>query len=202
MLVFAFCLCYLQYALPCMDQMTWDVTFFSVSYQGICYGWGDPHYVTFDGTYYGFQGNCSYWLVKEILPKYNFSVMIDNYYCGATDGLSCPQSIMVFYNSYRIFITQKDINGIFTNQVIKCTVTFLHFLSYPISIIFAFSAIATTDLDLYTVHTGTYIFYRYTCNSLPSKEGLSYLTNSLVKGYYWHLYNNAFCFRFLWMTSL
>ncbi|KAM7423466.1 hypothetical protein PAMA_000019 [Pampus argenteus] len=85
--------------------------------QCICYGWGDPHYVTFDGTYYSFQGNCSYWLVKEILLKYNFSVMIDNYYCGAADGLSCPQSITVFYKNYKIFITQKDINGIFTNQI-------------------------------------------------------------------------------------
>ncbi|KAK2853379.1 hypothetical protein Q5P01_006040 [Channa striata] len=85
--------------------------------QCICYGWGDPHYVTFDGTYYGFQGNCSYWLVKEILPKYNFSVMIDNYYCGAPDGLSCPQSITVFYKSYKVFITQKNINGVFTNQI-------------------------------------------------------------------------------------
>uniref|UniRef100_A0A8P4K1H7 Mucin 5f n=1 Tax=Dicentrarchus labrax TaxID=13489 RepID=A0A8P4K1H7_DICLA len=87
--------------------------------QCVCYGWGDPHYVTFDGTYYGFQGNCSYWLVKEILPRYNFSVMIDNYYCGAADGLSCPQSITVFYQNYKIFITQKDINGDFINQVIK-----------------------------------------------------------------------------------
>lgn len=94
---------------------------------GICYGWGDPHYVTFDGTYYGFQGNCSYWLVKEILPKYNFGVMIDNYYCGAPDGLSCPQSITVFYKTYKIFITQKDINGIFTNEVtvLRGTITII-----------------------------------------------------------------------------
>ncbi|AWP02053.1 putative mucin-5AC [Scophthalmus maximus] len=85
--------------------------------QCMCYGWGDPHYVTFDGTYYAFQGNCSYWLVKEILPKYHFSVMIDNFYCGSVDGLSCPQSITVFYKSYKIFITQKDFNGHFTNKI-------------------------------------------------------------------------------------
>ncbi|XP_070762888.1 intestinal mucin-like protein [Enoplosus armatus] len=83
----------------------------------MCYGWGDPHYVTFDGTYYGYQGSCSSWLVKEISPKYNFGVIIDNEYCGAEDGLSCPQSITVFYKSYKIFITQKDVNEIYTNLI-------------------------------------------------------------------------------------
>lgn len=51
--------------------------------------------------------------------------MIDNYYCGAPDGLSCPQSITVFYKSYKIFITQKDINGIFTNEVTNINIFLL-----------------------------------------------------------------------------
>ncbi|XP_045069425.1 mucin-5AC-like [Coregonus clupeaformis] len=85
--------------------------------RSICYGWGDPHYVTFDGTYYGFQRNCSYVLVKEILPKYNFSVVIDNYYCDAADGLSCPQSLTIYYQSYEIFMTKKDVDGVFTSLI-------------------------------------------------------------------------------------
>uniref|UniRef100_A0A8C9SH22 Mucin-2-like n=1 Tax=Scleropages formosus TaxID=113540 RepID=A0A8C9SH22_SCLFO len=72
-----------------------------------CYGWGDPHIVTFDGTYYSFQENCTYVLVKEINPVYNFKVLIDNVYCGAQDGVSCPHSLIVQYNSYEVIFVQS-----------------------------------------------------------------------------------------------
>ncbi|XP_062351339.1 mucin-5AC-like [Cinclus cinclus] len=84
--------------------------------QCVCSGWGDPHYITFDGTYYTFLENCTYVLVKQIVPRYdNFRVYIDNYYCDAKDGLSCPKSILIFYKSAEVVLTRELVNGVMTN---------------------------------------------------------------------------------------
>ncbi|XP_054581705.1 mucin-5AC [Eptesicus fuscus] len=87
--------------------------------QCVCSGWGDPHYITFDGTYYTFLDNCTYVLVQQIVPVYgHFRVLIDNYFCDAEDGLSCPQSIIVEYRRERVVLTRKPVRGVMTNEII------------------------------------------------------------------------------------
>ncbi|XP_008590980.1 PREDICTED: intestinal mucin-like protein, partial [Galeopterus variegatus] len=70
-----------------------------------CTGWGDPHFVTFDGLYYSYQGNCTYVLVEEVTPTVdNFGVYIDNYHCDVNDKVSCPRTIIVRHETQEVLI--------------------------------------------------------------------------------------------------
>lgn len=101
----------------------------------ICTGWGDPHYVTFDGTYYSYQGSCTYTLVEEIQKKIdNFGIYIDNYDCGAQDRVSCPRDIIVRHESQIIRIAAKSLNPISLQVIVNDEVVGTPYKKYGVKV--------------------------------------------------------------------
>ncbi|XP_061891631.1 mucin-2-like [Entelurus aequoreus] len=76
-----------------------------------CKGWGDPHYITFDGLYYNYQGNCTYVLMEEITPKHRLKIFVDNINCNPTKQVTCPRSLIISYISEVIVLKSQNLVG-------------------------------------------------------------------------------------------
>ncbi|XP_054708363.1 hemocytin-like [Uloborus diversus] len=71
----------------------------------VCRGHGDPNYITFDGHYYAFQGNCTYILVQHQQADdqvMNFRILATNVECPEEPLTSCTDGLTILWNGHTI----------------------------------------------------------------------------------------------------
>ncbi|KAK3108443.1 hypothetical protein FSP39_008068, partial [Pinctada imbricata] len=75
----------------------------------VCWASGDPHYYTFDGYHYPFQGNCEYVLARD-KEEGKFSILAENVQCGST-GVTCTKKIVIQIHAYTLELVRgKELN--------------------------------------------------------------------------------------------
>eukprot|EP00079_Xenopus_tropicalis_P034873 XP_017948644.1 PREDICTED: intestinal mucin-like protein [Xenopus tropicalis] len=100
----------------------------------VCSGWGD-HHLTFDGTYYAYQGSCSYVLMEEIVKTVdNFGIYLDNYDCGDKSGINCPRKLTVRHKTREITISPKTVSPISLETHVNGNLVLLPYTKYGVNI--------------------------------------------------------------------
>ncbi|NXM24955.1 MUC2 protein, partial [Oxyruncus cristatus] len=81
----------------------------------VCYGtcmiYGSGHYITFDGKFYDFDGNCEYVATQDFCGDKNssgsFSIITENVPCGTT-GVTCSKAIKMFLGKTELKLENKE----------------------------------------------------------------------------------------------
>jgi len=77
----------------------------SLADDAVCAVFGDPHYRSFDGRIFNFQGTCSYVLAETCIER-NFSVRVRND-ARLSNGFAWTKSVRVNIGRAKIYLLQK-----------------------------------------------------------------------------------------------
>ncbi|CAH1777129.1 unnamed protein product, partial [Owenia fusiformis] len=76
-----------------------------------CRGWGDVHYITFDGLEYNFHGVCKYTLLEDTTILKSFKVFVKNRRWGLT-GTSVTQYVEIYNGGTQETVRLDGLDGV------------------------------------------------------------------------------------------
>lgn len=85
--------------------------------EGVCTATGDPHYDTFDGMRYTFDGNCEY-ILAETTTKPGFRITCSNLPCGAM-GKTCTKEVKIQVGDDLSFVLVRGSSPRLNNVIVN-----------------------------------------------------------------------------------
>ncbi|XP_076823877.1 von Willebrand factor-like isoform X2 [Clavelina lepadiformis] len=128
--------------------------------QCYCFGQGDPHFFTFDGFYYPFQGNCTFVLSRDMNGyhtnhPHEYEIWMENVACEEAPDTTCTRKITIIYDSTHLALYENytfTVNGssVKDKSQLPMTADGIHVELRGVSLFY----VTIKEIDLILTYTG------------------------------------------------